>query len=104
MLGSETVTVVRPTDKDNFGSYASSSSHTISGVFVSYDSTGVDEHNAHTVIADITLSVPPGSDIGNGDHVSLPGDPTRYVVCGMVRRNPFSGSRFGDLVSLRRGA
>jgi hypothetical protein len=105
----ETVRVIRPAVRDEFGDRtATPSSFDIEGCAIIQQSTTDNNGNIATVvdgrqtaITIIELLCPPGADIRQGDHVQI-GD-TKFLVDGLPWRphNPFTAWEPGRIVRLR---
>lgn len=99
----ETVTVVRPPERDRNGDpIGADSTFTIDGCGINWQST--DENNDHreTALTWIELLCPPGTDIRSTDKVQLPNG-REYLVDGDPApwRNPFTGWEPGVVARLR---
>lgn len=99
----ETVTVVRPAQRDRTGDpTAAPAPHSLAGCAVAMQST-VDNNDARaTVLSWLEMFCPPGADIEPGDEVTLP-DGRTYLVDGQPAtwRNPYTGTEAGVVVRLR---
>lgn len=106
---SETVTVVRPPGRDQYG-------NPLEGETTRVDITGcavaprvaasldVESRNREGLVVELTLYAPFGADIRHTDLIERQGE--LYEVEGEVGRweNPFTGSKPGLEVGLRRAA